>query len=93
MAMMEMTAGLMGLNILLLAGLFYIYYQNYKELKVKFSVGLIAFSLIMLLQKLVSLYFVTTRMVELESDFGNQMFIMELFQLVAFSILLWITYE
>ncbi|BDZ69865.1 hypothetical protein [Methanobacterium petrolearium] len=46
-------AAIIGIgNILLLVGLFYIYWQNYKEIKSKFNLGLIFFATFLLLQSL-----------------------------------------
>ncbi|EKQ54686.1 MAG: hypothetical protein B655_0679 [Methanobacterium sp. Maddingley MBC34] len=46
-------AAIIGIgNIALLLGLFYIYWQNYKEIKSKFNLGLIFFASFLLLQSI-----------------------------------------
>ncbi|UTB32305.1 MAG: hypothetical protein NKF70_12535 [Methanobacterium sp. ERen5] len=46
-------AAIIGIgNIILLANLFYIYWQNYKEIRSKFNLGLIFFAAFLLLQSL-----------------------------------------
>jgi len=46
-------AAIIGIgNIVLLVGLFYIYWQNYKQIKSKFNLGLIFFAAFLLLQSL-----------------------------------------
>lgn len=85
------VAAIIGIgNIVLLGSLFYIYWQNYREIKSKFNLGLIFFATFLLLQSL----FLTASIL-FHSGFGRGtgvlLIINNLILFIALSILLKIT--
>jgi len=89
--MMMLTVIASGVNVLLLGGLALIYFRNYRKIKASFTLGLIAFSTVLLVQKLLAIYVFFSMMGE--GAHGELMFVMEAAQVVAYSILLWITWH
>lgn len=88
------------INIGLLFGLVYFYRESYKHLKSKFSTGLLYFSLILLLQNiLIVLALVVFYIlgIEINKPDGTVhysiLLLVNMAQLIAFSILFKITYE
>ena len=87
------SAILTAINCLLIAGLLYVYLKNYSFLRSTFTLGLILFSLIFLVQNAISLYFYFT-MMELYADgVEGYVFVLSAMQFVAFAILNWISWR
>lgn len=87
-------------NICLLLALISIYLKNYKQLKSKFTTGLLVFASLLLLQNLVSVLFLALKIIlgpqSHTFEFGGQEFPLSsinVIQLIALSILLYITWE
>ncbi|MCE5214567.1 MAG: hypothetical protein LLF83_07610 [Methanobacterium sp.] len=87
-------------NVCLLSGLVYFYLNSYKQLKSKFTFGLLYFTLILLIQNIlviVGLILFTIFGIEIEEFSGtiiySLMFLVNLGQLIAYSILFKITWE
>lgn len=79
-------------NILLLIGLLYVYWESYKEMKSKYSVGLLFFASFFLLQTvaLTVTFFIRT----FDASFGAlPLFTIVSLEFIALSILLKITWE
>ncbi len=80
-------------NVVLLLGLLYIYLQNYRKLKSRFSLGLMMFAVVLLLQALTSTPIIHSTM----SYFGHGTEILpvlaDLFEFVALAVLLYISYK
>jgi len=55
--MEPLSAALHGINILLIIGLLYLYGQNYLKMKSKYTVGLMVFAALFLIQSAMGLYF------------------------------------
>ena len=91
--LMNATLILTIISTLSLIGLAYIYIKNFMVIKSKFTIGLLIFALLFLLQNLVSLYFYLTRMEFYSAEAVIHVFILSLFQAIAFLILLKITWE
>ncbi len=80
-------------NILLLAGLLYIYVQNYRQLKTGITTGLLLFAALLLVQSVMNLYFEIT-MVMYSSAAAEQIaLILEAIKAVSFGLLLWASRE
>ncbi len=89
-------------NVCLLLGLLHAYWKTYKEIKSKFTIGLLYFTSVLLIQNiLVTLViilplFVNILPVQLGSDFGKPhigFFFINVIQLIALTILYKITKE
>jgi len=86
-------------NVCLLIGLFYFYWNSYREIKSEFTIGLLFFSLVLLLQNiaatgfLVLLNFTGTGATDIEAiEHLYELLSINIIQLVALSILFKITY-
>jgi hypothetical protein len=87
-------------NVCLLLGLFYIYWNSYRDMKSEFTIGLLYFTLVLLVQNiaatifLVLLNFTVTGGGELEEAIAHllELFSIIIIQFVALSILFKITY-
>ncbi|KUK74452.1 MULTISPECIES: hypothetical protein [Methanobacterium] len=87
-------------NVCLLLGLFYIYWNSYRDMKSEFTIGLLFFTLVLLVQNvaatvfLVLLNFTVGGGGELEEAIEHllELFSINLIQFVALSILFKITY-
>ncbi|MHA2277136.1 MAG: hypothetical protein ACXAC2_15280 [Candidatus Kariarchaeaceae archaeon] len=88
---MYIAIGMTTINIILLLILATVYFRNYLEMKAQFSFGLIIFASVLVLDKFIMLYFVIISMKDHADVFGVPVMILESLQLVAFSILTYIT--
>ena len=91
--LMKITTFLTSISTLLLLGLLYVYYNNLRKIKSKFTIGLFIFAILFLIQNIVSLYFYLTMMDYYASQVEVHVFILTLLQTIAFLILLKITWE
>lgn len=87
-------------NICLLIALLYVYLKSYRQLKSKFTMGLLVFASLLLLQNVVSTLFLALNMIlgpgNHSFDIGRPEFPLSsinVIQLIALSILLYITWE
>ena len=92
-AIMNITTILTAVSTLSLLGLLYIYIKNLKNIKSKFTIGLMIFAVLFLLQNLVSLYFYFTMIEYFVPQVEVHVFILTLLQTIAFLILLKISWE
>ncbi len=99
--MIILAAVIVGIaNIGLLTGLFYFYWTSYKEIKSKFTIGLIYFAFILLVQNIltiIALSLFAILGVEMHETGATEvyfvLFLVETAQLIAFLILFKITWE
>ncbi len=87
-------------NICLLVALLYVYVKNYKRIRSKFTVGLVVFASLLLLQNIITTLFLVLNLLmggHLHGfDIDRPQFPLSsvnLIQLIALSILLYITWE
>ncbi|HML04670.1 MAG TPA: hypothetical protein VK426_02750 [Methanobacterium sp.] len=87
-------------NICLLIALLYVYLKSYRQLKSKFTMGLLVFAGLLLIQNVVSTLFLALNMIigpgNHSFEIGRPEFPLSsinVIQLVALSILLYITWE
>ncbi len=87
-------------NICLLLALLYVYLKNYRKLKSKFTMGLLVFVSLLLLQNIVSTLFLSLNIVLCMGYHGFDvdrpqfpLSSINIIQLIALSILLYITWE
>jgi heme/copper-type cytochrome/quinol oxidase subunit 4 len=91
--LMNVTTILTAISILTLGGLLYVYIQNLKKIKSKFTFGLFIFALLFLIQNIISLYYYLTMMNYYSPEVEIHVFIFTLLQTIAFITLLKITWE
>ena len=91
--LMTSTTALTVLSTMLLGGLLHIYIRNLKKIKSNFTIGLLIFAVLFLVQNLVSLYYYLTMMDYYVPEVEAHVFILTLLQTIAFFILLRITME
>lgn len=91
--MMEAAIGLEVVNVLLLLGLLAIYVQNYRKLKAKFTLGLIFFASLFVLQNLVSLAWHITLPNEMIDYLKNPTFLISGIETVGLMVLFLITWK
>ena len=92
-ALMNLTTILTGVNILLILSLCYVYLKNLKKAISSFTIGLLIFALLFLIQNIVSFYFFLTMMPYFVNAVELYVFIFSVLQTLAFIILNWITYK
>ena len=93
MAIDPVSAGLHGINVLLTLGLLYIYFQNYRKMKSKYTIGLMIFAAFFLIQSTMGLYFDAMMVMYSSSEAKTIAMILELVKAIAFAILFWISWE
>lgn len=90
---MKLTTVITGISTMVLGALIQVYISNLRKIKSKFTIGLLIFALLFLVQNLVSFYYFITMMDYYAPEVEVHVFILNLLQLVAFTILLKITWE
>ena len=90
---MNITTVLTGISTILLLGLIYVYYKNLKKIKSNFTIGLVIFAILFLIQNVVSLYYFITMMKYYAPEVEAHIFILTLLQTIGFAVLLKITWE
>ena len=91
--LMTLTTILTVLSALILAALLHIYIKNLRKIKSNFTIGLLIFALLFLIQNIVSLYFYLTMMDYYVPEVELHVFIFTLLQTIGFAILLKLTWE
>lgn len=84
---MQLTFGLTTLNILLLFALLYVYGLNWLKLRSAFVSGLVLFTIIFLMQNIMSFYFYVTSMPYFVDMVSMHVFVLTLLQTAAFAVL------
>ena len=82
-----------AINVILILALLYIYLQNYTKMKSKYTIGLMFFAFILLVQSVMGLYFDTTMVMYSTSEATSIATLLEAIKAVSFAILLWISWE
>ena len=91
--LMNLTTILAVGAILVLGFLLHIYIKNLRKIKSSFTIGLLVFALLFLIQNLVSLYYFLTMMEYYSPEVEVHVFILTLLQTIGFLVLLKITWE
>ncbi len=91
--LMTAIAVLTFVSILALLGLMHVYYRNLRQIKSKFTIGLMIFAALFLAQNIVSLYFYFTMMDYYVPAVEMHVFILTLLQTLGFLVMLKITWE
>ena len=91
--LMNLTTVLTVISALSLGALLHVYLKNLKKIKSKFTIGLLVFALLFLIQSIISLYYYLTMMKYYSPEVEVHVFTLTLLQTIAFLILLKITWE
>lgn len=84
---------LSGINILLVAGLLYVYVKNFVHIKSSFTVGLILFAALFLIHNVVLFYFSVTMMMYYAEGVESFVLVFTALQSAAFAVMNWITWK
>ena len=93
MAFMGLVNVVSILNALMLFILLYVYIRNYKAIKSKFSLGLILFGLLFLIQNLVAIYFQTAMVDYYSKEVADFALILNILEALGFAALLYVTWK
>ena len=92
MAIMMMSSiGINWISIIMLAILLIVYITNYKKYKSGFTIGLVIFAGLLLLQNVLQVYFYTTSMQAYPPIVEQSTFIFEVIEIIAYGVILWVT--
>ena len=91
--MFNLTATVCIVQTIILLALLYVYGKNLKKARSSFTIGLFVFTVLFIIQNIISLYFYFTMMEYYAPQVEIQALFVELLQTVAFAVLLKITYE
>ena len=91
--LMNISAILTMISIVILIILLSIYFNNLRKIKSKFTIGLLLFALLFLIEKLISIYFYITMMDFYSPQVTPHVFTISIIQSIALLILLKITWE
>jgi hypothetical protein len=89
----ETSLVLSGLNAAILTSLIYVYAQNYQKLNSKFSLGLLVFASILLLENVLAFYFNWTMMGLYAEKVAQQGLILRALETASLVILGYITWR
>jgi hypothetical protein len=89
----ETSLILSGLNAAILTSLIYVYAQNYQKLNSKFSLGLLVFASILLLENVLAFYFNWTMMGLYAEKVAQQGLILRALETASLVILGYITWR
>lgn len=81
------------LNAILSISLLYVYIRNYFKLRMPFTLGLIIFASIFLLQNLVAIYFQLAMIMYYTSEVANIALILNLLESIGLISLFYVTYK
>jgi hypothetical protein len=80
-------------NICLLIVLLYLYLRSFRDFKSKFTFGLVAFALLLLLQNVLFTAFLLTYEGFRGPGMGTPIFFLNIIEFFALSILIWVTWK
>ena len=89
----ESSIGLQAVNSALLAILIFIYARNLTKIKSNFTVGLLIFASLLLVQSLVGMYFGVGAMHSATDPFENYAFAINITETIALLALFWISWK
>jgi hypothetical protein len=90
---MDVAVLLTGINIVLILSLLYVYVKNYRKIRSSHTGGLLLFASLFLAQNLVALYYGLTMSEFFAKDLGEFLLMFTALQVIAFTILNWITWK
>ncbi len=91
--MLNLATGTEIINVILLAGLIYIYFQNYRRMHSKFALGLLFFAAFFLVQNLMAIYFQVAMVNYYTPEVSEHIFILTSIQTLGLVILSFITWR
>ncbi len=79
-------------NMILTLGLLYIYGQNYRKMRSKYTIGLMLFAFVFLVHSALGLYFDTSMVMYSSVQAETAAMILEVIKAISFAVLLWISW-
>lgn len=89
--MMAGSIGISWISIIMLVILLVVYITNYKKYKSGFTIGLVLFAGLLLLQNILQVYFYTTSMQAYPPIVEQSTFMFEVIEVIAYGVILWVT--
>lgn len=92
--MLDITAVIAAVNILLLLGLLYVWIGNYRKFRTALVLGLIAFGAVMLVENAMAIYFFafsTEMLFSMDVTVQKAVLVLRSLQFVALLFLTWVT--
>ena len=93
MMLAEISMVLSGLNVAILSSLIYVYAKNYQKLNSRFSLGLLVFASILLIENALAFYFNWTMMGLYAEKVAQQALILRSLETISLTILGIITWK
>lgn len=90
---LTLTFAFEALGSILLLALLFVYYRNYKSMKAKFTLGLLVFALLLLVQNLVGMYYRFSMMGFYNPEAAGGVALIRGIEVVALAVLLYISWE
>ncbi|MEM2138265.1 MAG: hypothetical protein QW568_04210 [Candidatus Anstonellaceae archaeon] len=90
---LTLTFAFEALSSLLLFALLFIYYRNYAAMKAKFTLGLLVFASLLLLQNILGMYYRFTMMNFYSIEAAAGVAIIRGIEVIALAVLLYISWE
>ena len=90
---MMATTILTAISVILLLVLIILYIRNLSKIKSQLLIGLLIFTALFFVQNIFALYYSLTMMDYYVPEVEFMVFIFSIFQTIAFSVMLWITWK
>lgn len=90
---LQLTFIFEAISSVLLVALLYVYYRNYKAMKAKFTLGLLVFAALLLLQNTVGMYYRFTMMGYYNPEAAAGVALIRGIEVLALAVLLYISWE
>lgn len=90
---MTLTFIFEALSSVLLLALLYVYWRNYRAMKAKFTLGLLVFAALLLLQNIVGMYYRFTMMDYYSPAAAGGVALIRGIEVLALAVLLYISWE
>ncbi len=91
MRMMIGSIAISWISIAMLVILVAVYVIYYKRFRSGFTIGLLLFAALLLIQNILQVYFYTTAMEAYPSIVEQHVFVFGIVQLLAYAVILWVT--
>ena len=90
---MQLTFIFEAISSVLLVALLYVYWRNYRAMKAKFTLGLLVFAALLLIQNIVGMYYRFTMMNFYNIEAAAGVAIIRGIEVLALAVLLYISWE
>ena len=88
-----LSLGINTINVIILGLLLYVYTKNYRHIKSKYNMGLVVFSLLFIIENIISIHLGIFSWPYFEMDIITHIVIINVIQLLGLATLLYITWK